>query len=424
MKKPMRKWTAAWMTIAFTWLAMGIISPRQLKAVTAKAENAASTIEAAKEGNSETSSFEKEETIPEIVKKKKFPWLWVAAGVVVAGVIVYFTLIKKPKYDLTVELGAGVTGTPAAGKYTYKKGKQIAYNFSSIDGFKNLIVLFDGLNAASSGTIVMDKAHSLKATAAQMANYSLIVKTNAGVSGSPAAGIFQYREGTAIPYNYAVAEGFKDLTVLLDGKTTAASGTIIMDQSHSLEATAIKNDEYILVVDTDAGVFGTPIAGTYIYIKGTAVSYQYTVTNGVPFARLDGSPVLPSGMLKMKANHVLKISLGTQPDIRGKWHLLLKGEYGNYHSPLNLSFSGGQTIGTYEVLEDPTDIGWEDFWGVTGTYEISSTLVTFLGIGDGTTNYNFHGTFTSENSISGTFYCHGDVPFYNDHGTWTATRIK
>ena len=100
MKKPMRKWTAAWVAIAFTWMAIGVISPGQLKAGTAKTENTASTVETARSENSENNSFEKEGITPEIAKKKKFPWLWVAAGVVVAGVIVYFTLIKKPKYDL------------------------------------------------------------------------------------------------------------------------------------------------------------------------------------------------------------------------------------------------------------------------------------------------------------------------------------
>jgi hypothetical protein len=424
MEKTIRKWTAAWVIIAFTWMAVGLVSPSHLKAGTAKAENKASTVEVAKSENSETNSFEKEGPTPEIAKKKKFPWLWVAAGVVVAGVIVYFTLIKKPKYELTVEAGVGVTGTPAVGKYTYKKGKQIAYSYTCIDGYKNLTVLLDGNPVTPSGTILMDKAHSLKATAAQMPDYSLVVKTNVGVTGSPAAGSYQYREGTAIPYNYAVAEDFKDLTVLLDGKTTAASGTITMDQSHSLEATAVKNDEYTLVVQTEPGITGSPAAGTYHYKIGTLVSYQYSVAEGIPFAKLDGNPVSPAGSLRMNADHVLKVSRGAQPDIRGEWLFVLQGE----KSDLDVSFSGEETSGDVYLLRDP-DKYWYYYGmmvGRIGTYEISAVRVSILITEHDTPMCHIHlnGYFKSNAAMSGTYYyCVSDPPIYYD-GTWTATRIK
>ena len=145
-----------------------------------------------------------------------------------------------------MEVGAGVTGTPAAGKYTYKKGAKIAYNFACADGYKNLTVLVDEKEAATSGTIIMDRAHALKVTATQMTDYSLVVKTDDGIIGSPTAGTYQYREGTSVSYTYTIATGYKDLVVLLDGKMAAVSGTIIMDHSHVLETTAAKLDEYYL----------------------------------------------------------------------------------------------------------------------------------------------------------------------------------
>ena len=201
---------AAWAAISFTWMAFGIISPSHLKAETTKMEGTVSTVEAAKEGNSETSSFEKEGTTPEIVKKKKFPWLWVAAGVVVAGVIVYFTLIKKPKYDLTVEVGAGVTGTPAAGKYTYKKGTKIAYNFACADGYKNLTVLLNDKPAFTAGTLVMDRTYNLKATVTKLSEYSLTVDVENEISGTPAIGTYKYREGMTVFYQYTAADSGSD----------------------------------------------------------------------------------------------------------------------------------------------------------------------------------------------------------------------
>jgi hypothetical protein len=102
------------------------------------------------------------------VEKKKFPWLLVAAGaVVVAGVVIYFTLIYKPKYALTVTVGEGVSGTPAAGSVEYKKGTAVTYDFSADAGYKKVAVTLDGASVNASGTVTMDKAHTLAATATE-----------------------------------------------------------------------------------------------------------------------------------------------------------------------------------------------------------------------------------------------------------------
>ena len=98
------------------------------------------------------------------VGKKKIPWLLIAAGaVVVAGVDIYFTLIYKPKYALTITLSEGVTGTPAAGTVEYKKGKVVDYNFTAVAGYKKLAVTLDGVSVDAAGTVTMDKAHTLSA---------------------------------------------------------------------------------------------------------------------------------------------------------------------------------------------------------------------------------------------------------------------
>ncbi len=100
MKKAIRKKTAGWLAISFAWMAFGLVSSGSLEAGIDKAESVAATMEATKNGNPENGSFEKEGNTPEVVKKKKFPWLWMAAGAVAAGVIIYFTLIKKQKSDI------------------------------------------------------------------------------------------------------------------------------------------------------------------------------------------------------------------------------------------------------------------------------------------------------------------------------------
>ena len=129
---------------------------------TAGIEKEAVTASSASGGQLEPGMIEKENPAGQTVAKKKFPWLLVAAvGAVAVGVAVYFLFIKKPNYTLTVTLGDGVSGTPGNGAYIHKKGTAIAYDYSLQPFFKDLVVSLDGMAVAASGTITMDKDHTL-----------------------------------------------------------------------------------------------------------------------------------------------------------------------------------------------------------------------------------------------------------------------
>ena len=100
-------------------------------------------------------------------KRKKFPWLLVIGGVVVVGVVVYFLFLKpKKKYRLTVDRGEGVEGNPETNVYEYKKGTRVDYQYGTRNGYSSLEVRLDGNVADSSGTVVMDRDHTLTAAAA------------------------------------------------------------------------------------------------------------------------------------------------------------------------------------------------------------------------------------------------------------------
>jgi hypothetical protein len=100
------------------------------------------------------------------IRKKKFPWLLVAIGVVAVGVLVYFLLIKpKKKYQLTVSRGEGVNGNPESGTYPYKKGTKVSYNYTAQDGYSDLEVLLDGRKVPESNTFKVEGNHILRATA-------------------------------------------------------------------------------------------------------------------------------------------------------------------------------------------------------------------------------------------------------------------
>lgn len=113
-------------------------------------------------------------------KKKKFPWLLVIGGVVVVGVVLYFTVFKTKKYELTVTVGAGVNGTPTSGTYKHKKGTSVSYNYTLQSGYEQLVVKLDGTEVGASGTINMDAAHSLEATAVRSVTGTYKGTTNQG----------------------------------------------------------------------------------------------------------------------------------------------------------------------------------------------------------------------------------------------------
>ncbi len=96
---------------------------------------------------------------------KKFPWLLVAGGAVVVGAVLYFTVFKVKKFELNVTVGTGVTGTPTTGIYKHKKGSSVTYNYTLQAGYEQLSVKIDGVAASASGTITMNAAHTLSATA-------------------------------------------------------------------------------------------------------------------------------------------------------------------------------------------------------------------------------------------------------------------
>lgn len=100
--------------------------------------------------------------------KKKFPWPWVIGGAAVIGVVVYFLIKPKKKYTLTVTKGEGVNGDPDAGTTTHAEGSTINYSYSLQGGYSNLLVLLDGIEVPSAGTIEMNRDHTLRATADEL----------------------------------------------------------------------------------------------------------------------------------------------------------------------------------------------------------------------------------------------------------------
>ena len=149
----------------------------QAPAAPAAEKNAETTMEQGDSGSPDFIEAESESKTA-LKKPKKFPWLLVGAVVVVGAAALYFLVLKKTKYELTVNLGAGTTGTPATAKY--KKGEVVPYSFSAQTGYADLQVMLDGAEVAAEGNVTMDKDHTITTSAVQGA----IIHVNSTPSGA------------------------------------------------------------------------------------------------------------------------------------------------------------------------------------------------------------------------------------------------
>lgn len=252
----------------------------------------------------EKSSREKviEKENPPPGKKKKFPWLWIA-GAVVVTVAVILLLTKKPKRTLTVSVGEGVDGTPISGATAYKNGASVSYNYTLKSGYSGLVVRLDGNNVAASGTIKMDKNHTLTVSASK--TYALTVVKGTGVDGTPETGNYSYNNGDTVNYGYVLQNGYTGMVVKIDGSEAPANGSLIMNKDHVLTVEAVKT--YILAVAKGEGVIGFPESGNFTYKEGDSVSYNYGLQGGYTNleVKLDGNPAPANGFINMDKNHTL-----------------------------------------------------------------------------------------------------------------------
>ena len=123
--------------------------------------------------------------------KKKFPWLLVVGAAAAAILVVLLMKKKKKNYTLTVTIGAGVSGTPAAGSYSYPKGTSVNYSYEAGADYKDLSVRINGGARGTSGSLVMNSDVRLEATAVAMSIAAeLVVKAKENcfeLAGSAAA---------------------------------------------------------------------------------------------------------------------------------------------------------------------------------------------------------------------------------------------
>jgi hypothetical protein len=377
-------------------------APSSEKSSTASLENS----------KSESTGFiEQEESVPAFKKGKKFPWLIVALVVVAGGAAVYFLVLKNKKYTLTVTIGEGVTGIPAAGTSTSKKGDTVNYSYSAQSGYGNLSVTLDGAPVAASGTVTMNANHTLAVTASKIINYTLTVSKGAHVTGTPNNGAHTYAGGTIVNYNYAPESGYSNLEVKLDNVAVAASGTVTMDANHTL--TANLKGASIAINSTPAGAriyidkvdsghvtpytfFYTSAVNKNVRIRAAACGYQEHFQDAIA-----------------AVGHTVTINWNFVPGIAEDFGIPASSCWLPYYS------SAWTTIGGQYRFQGAPSGGSPIVYNYSfsGNYTVSSEMNRIQGLTTGA-NAIFLGTDTSVTSANGYFFA------YYSNGTYGIWRFN
>jgi hypothetical protein len=245
---------------------------------------------------------------------------------------------------------------------------------------------------------------------ADIATNTLTVLVSQGVSGIPAAGIYELENGSSLQYSFTLNAGYSKLTVLVDGAAVAASGTLVISKDQKLQAYADDLFQYGLSVTLTDGVTGTPGAGVHSYAPGSPVDYSYGLVDGYYdlVVMLDNEAVAASGTLTMSGDHKLSVSAKAGKKIQGSW--LLSEMYDDDSSfNVTVTFSGKYAEGTVT-----------DSDGGSGTYTFVAGKVVFNLVFPDVT-YEYSGTFGDNDKMSGTCKRY-QVADNVIGGIWMATR--
>lgn len=218
-----------------------------------------------------------------------------------------------PTYALTINLGAGVTGAPA-GTTSYTQGTVVNYSYAVQTGYQNLQVTLDGSPVPASGTVTMNGAHTLAATA-QVQTFTVTAGAGANGTISP-AGLVPVNYGASQTFTMTPNPGYQIASVTVDGLAVGALASYTFTNvtaNHTLSAAFAPLPTYALTINLGTGVTGTP-AATASYPQGTVVNYSYTLLAGYQnlVVTLDGAPVAASGTVTMNGLHTLAVSAQLQ----------------------------------------------------------------------------------------------------------------
>ena len=291
---------------------------------------------------------------------------------------------------LTVNLGAGVTGTPAA-TTSYSPGTVVNYSYSLQTGYQNLQVTLDGSSVPASGSVTMSAAHTL-AVAAQVQTFT--ITSSAGSNGTISPnGVTIVNYGGNQTYTITPNTGYQVASILVDSASTGTATTYTFSNvtsNHTLSATFSAIPTFTLEVmssNATGTVNGSQVNGNgtqyQSYNQGTVVNYSFAPITGYQNLQvtLDGNTVPVSSSVVMNAAHVLIITAQAQQFIIS----INQGANGVISGNIYASYGSSPT---FTITPN------------TG-YQVASVLVDGVSVG-AVTSYTFN-NITTNHTISATF---------------------
>lgn len=253
-------------------------------------------------------------------------------------------LVNVPSFTLSVDLGNGTTGSPAA-TTAYAAGTSVNYAYSAQPGFTNLQVLLDGGAAPASGSVTMSGPHAL-AAAASAIQRSVTFTAGAGGDVSGALSQTVLNGGSTTPVTAVPDAGFTFVNWTGSGFASSIVNPLTLTnvtQDYAITAhfSAAPPVLFALSVNLGNGVAGTPATGG-TFVQGSVVPYSYSAQPGFNnlAVLLDGSPVAAAGSVTMDAAHGLSATAQAIPSP----NTIQVGQGGAIFVPSSLTVQVGTTV--------------------------------------------------------------------------------
>jgi hypothetical protein len=253
-------------------------------------------------------------------QKKKFPWLLAVGGVVVVGVVLYFLVLKpKKKFQLTVEVDEGVTGSPEAGTYEYKKGSTINYSYTEKTGYTGLEVELDGRAMQSSGSFKIERNHILRARAQVIAyTFDFVTDENELTIIEGKTGTFQVKLSALPPFDVTAnitISGDSDIHLQSSPTLIFTSSDWDTYQEVTLKAAADEDDinDQAVVTIVANGLASTQVIINEHDLQGDSIPLV-NIDNPDNRDRVDGDVVI-SGEARDSDGGIQKIELNIDDEL-------------------------------------------------------------------------------------------------------------
>lgn len=203
-------------------------------------------------------------------KKKKSLWPWIVGGAVVAAAIVFFHLkySKKKSHTLEVKKDEGIEGYPEAGRYSYKEGTFVNYDYRLSQGGGEPIVTINGNLAPSKGGIIMVEDYKITVS---------IIKIH--IESTPSESevyVDNQNKGILTPCYFSVSPGSHEIKLVKNGYGEAKN-TLVFEKNKDYNWEVVLAG-YIYKLEV-GGTWGGPGSGEGRFLSpaGVAIDRQGNV---------------------------------------------------------------------------------------------------------------------------------------------------